>query len=350
MRNRGKGESHWLPVVVVALAVGAGAAFQLLIRQDYQTPPAPLPVSVVGVRLMGALGPAFAGDMVASRAGLFEQEGILIQLRPANDTSDSISSVASGVDAIGISRADSFLVARARGVPIIAFAAAFVESPAVFYVLQKSGLRTPQAFVGRPIGRRAGDDTAVIYDALIARLGLPRSMIRMVSVGSDLSMLLRGDVDVWPGHIGEEDYMLTRQGVDYTIIMPGSYGIHVPGTVYFASERTISEQPQLVQRYLKAVIAGWELAYGDMATSVPMIAAFHEKSLTLDYVHFVLEREREYLRPQAMRFGEYDDRQWRSLQDILVSQKLLKQPIDMSKAVTYEFLREAYRKPYTFGK
>jgi ABC-type nitrate/sulfonate/bicarbonate transport system substrate-binding protein len=353
MKHRKGRRNHWLPVAIVALVIAAGVAFQLVIRGGPPAPPTPSvpPASaLVSIRLMGAFGPTFAGEMMALRQKLFEREGVRVELRPADRANDPIVSVANGLDTIGISRADKFLVARAQRVPIVAFAAAFVESPGRFYVLQKSGIRAPKDFVGRRVGRRAGDDTAIIYDALIARLGLPRSMIHEVPVEADLSKLLDGDIDVWPGHVGQEDYALARQGVDYAAITPGSYGIHVPGTVYFATERTIREQPQLVQRFLKAVIAGWELTYADLTTSVPIIAAFDEQALAADDVRFTLEHQREYVRPPAARFAEFDDSKWRSLHEILLKQRLLERSVDLSTAVAYEFLNEAYRKAFTFGK
>jgi hypothetical protein len=38
-------------------------------------------------------------------------------------------------------------------------------------------LRAPTDFLGRWVGRRAGDDTAIVYKALIAKLVLPSSRI-----------------------------------------------------------------------------------------------------------------------------------------------------------------------------
>jgi ABC-type nitrate/sulfonate/bicarbonate transport system substrate-binding protein len=139
-------------------------------------------------------------------------------------------------------------------------------------------------------------------------------------------MLLNGDVDVWPGYVGEEDYALDRQGAGPVLIDPASYSVHLPGTVYFATERTIAERPQLVQHFLNGVVAGWGLAYADYDKSVPMIAAFDEERLAPDYIRFVLDRQREYLRPIAMRFGEFNDAQWRSLQDVLLARRLLDGP------------------------
>jgi ABC-type nitrate/sulfonate/bicarbonate transport system substrate-binding protein len=350
MRNPGSRRNFWLPPLLVAIAVVAGLIYQLAARRVPQPPRSAATVTSAGsLRLMSGFGPAFAGEMLAARVGLFEREGLQVELRVGGGAGDPINSVAGGSDMFGVTRADAFLLARARGAPIVAFAAGYIESPAVFYVLKRSGLRTPSDFVDRRIGRRSGDDTAIVYSALIAKLGLPRSRISEVSVEADLSMLLRGDVDVWPGHVGEEDYALSRQGVDHILIDPERYGVHLPGTVYFANEQTIAERPRLVQAFVKGVIAGWEFVYAKYASSVPIIAAFDEGRLTPDYIRFVLDRQREYLRPVDARFGEFNASQWRSLHNTLLAQRLFEEPVDLPKAVSYEFLRDAYRKPFSFG-
>jgi NitT/TauT family transport system substrate-binding protein len=347
MRNRSRERNYWLTAVLAVGIVATGLGYQpatLLPRQ------AALVGSAVSLRLMSAFGPASAGEMLAARAGLFERENLHVELRAGGDAGDPIVLVGRGTDMFGVARADSFLRARGKGAPIVAFAAGYIESPAVFYVLRKSGQRTPQDFIGRRVGRRGGDDTALSYTAMVERVGLPRSRISEVPVEADLSMLLRGDIDVWPGHIGEEDYALSKKNVEYTVINPGGYGIHLPGTVYFTSERTIAEQPQVVQKFLNGVIAGWQLTYADYSTSVPLISAFDEKRLTADYVRFGLEHQREYMRPLGMRFGEFNEGLWRSLEDILLSQRLLDRRVDMAAALSYDFLRDAYRRPLSFGK
>jgi len=57
---------------------------------------------------------------------------------------------------------------------------------------------------------------------------------------------------------------------------------------------------------------------------------------------FRLEQQRALLRPLGARFGEFDDIHWRSLQAILIQQRLLKEPLELSRAVTYDLLHDAY--------
>jgi ABC-type nitrate/sulfonate/bicarbonate transport system substrate-binding protein len=296
------------------------------------------------LRLNGTFDPDFAGEMVAAQAGLFEIEGLHIELKTGNYEADPVHMVSKGIDSFGVTGAESFLAARAQGAPIVAFAAAYLESPVVFYVLEKSGIRTPNDFFGKRIGLQPGQDTAMIYQALMAKLLLSRSEVHEVHVGSDVTMLLSGAVDVWPGHVGSEAYGLRQKGVGYNVLTPAAHGVHVPGTAYFTTERTIREQPELVRRFLRAVIRGWELTYADEAASIPLIASYDPTMLTPELVRFRLQQQREFLRPTGARFGELEDTHWRSLQNILVQQRVIKEPIDLSSAVTYDFLRDTYRR------
>jgi ABC-type nitrate/sulfonate/bicarbonate transport system substrate-binding protein len=347
-----KVQSRWVMLGTFSAVVLAVCFIYRLAAPSYLITPrqAAPQTSSASLRLMSAFGPAAAGVMVAERAGLFDREGLHLEIHAGHNAEDPISSVVNGTDTFGLTRADSFLLARAKGARIVAFAAGFVESPTIFYSLKQSGIRTPQDFAGRRIGYRASDGSALVYDTLVAWLGLPQSRLTNVPVTDDLSMLLRGDVDVWPGHIGAEDYALTEKGIDYYAINPENYGVHLIGSVFFATEQTIAKQPQLARRFLNGMVAGWNRVYGDYSISVPMIVSFDETRLTPDYVRFALDRQGEHLRSLAVRYGEFTDNQWRSLQGVLLSARRLDTNIDLRAAVNYDFLRDAYRKSPTFGQ
>jgi ABC-type nitrate/sulfonate/bicarbonate transport system substrate-binding protein len=339
--KRSTWRSLWPLLPVAAAAVLLYAQFMLRDAPPTQTL---TPASAHSLRLMSEPGPASAGEMLAASGGLFEREGLHLELKSGSSADDAIASVARGLDTFGVTRADRFIVARAGSARVVGFAAGLIENTTVFYTLKSSGVQTPADFVGRRVGHRT-DDTEISFRALVARLGLPRSRIAEVPVESDLSALTGGAVDVWPGHIGQEDYALAQQGAAYSLIDPAGYGIHLPGTVYFARESTIVDSPQLVLGFLKAVIAGWERAYEDPTRSAEEMAAANPDRLTADFVRFALDRQRPYLRPAATRIGEFSEAQWRSLNDALVAQRLIMAPADLSRAMTFDFLRDAYRMP-----
>jgi ABC-type nitrate/sulfonate/bicarbonate transport system substrate-binding protein len=319
------------------------AGYVLLHQPTGEPKAASAPLST-SLRLKGAFAPEFAGEMVAVQAGLFEGEGLHIELKAGDGEADSVHMVSSGIDSFGVADAGNFLKARANGAPVVTFAAEYLESPVVFYVPEKSGIRTPNDFVGKRVGYQPGQDTAMIYQALMAKLALSRSEVHEVRVSSDFVPFLNGLVDVWPGHAGIEAYVFRQRSFEYNVLAPANYGVHVPGTVYFTTERIVREQPSLVRRFLLAVLAGWERTYADESTSIPLIASYDPKILTPELIRFRLQQQREFLRPIGARFGEFEDAHWRSLQDILLQQRIIKEPIDLSRAVTYDFLRDVYRR------
>jgi ABC-type nitrate/sulfonate/bicarbonate transport system substrate-binding protein len=335
---------------MTVVAVASIGIFWLHQRTTAQSIDASTKSNEISLRLNGPFSPQYAGVMVAATSGLFERAGLGLEIKSVRADTDGTTLVSSGVDTIGIARSDEFLVARFKGAPVVAFAAGFLESPVVFYVLEKSGIHTPLDFIGKRIVRQAGQDTAIVYDALLAKLQISRGQIREVSKESNIAALIDGSLDVLPGHVGIESYDLQQQRIPYNVIYPYDYGVHMPGTVYFTTEDTIRSHPFLIQKFLDAVIAGWKLTYADYTKSVPLISAYDVKALPPDRVLFELKEQRDVVFPLGRRFTEFDDTQWKSLRDILINERMIDDTIDMSKAVNYDFLREAYRKPISFGK
>jgi NitT/TauT family transport system substrate-binding protein len=334
-------------VAIVAIVIIVAAADYLWRATESRFDVATKPTTV-SLRLNGLFGAKHAGEVVAARSKLFERNGIKIELKERAEGVDPIASVVNGYDTFGVTDSISFLMARSKGQPIVAFAAGFLESSIVFYSLEKSGIRAPQDFIGKRVGRRADTDSAIIYDALLKNTGLSRSQIRENATETDLEALLNDRVDVIPGHVGQQGFLLRQKGVPYTVIRVSDYGIHVPDTVYFTTEKFALDRPSVVQRVLQAIIAGWTMVYADTARSIPLIVAAG-KGLTLEQVQLELAAQRDFVMPLSRRIAEFDEQQWKQLRAILTSARLMDGSVDLTRAVNYDILKEAYRKPISFG-
>jgi ABC-type nitrate/sulfonate/bicarbonate transport system substrate-binding protein len=348
-RSRARGPLFNVRLVIVlflATAVVASASVLWNVTEKYGEVLSN-PTSVT-LRFNGPLGEKYAGEIVAAHAKLFERNGIAIELRRSGEGIDPIAAVVGGADTFGVTDSISFLNARDKGQPIVAFGAGLIENSIVFYTLEKSGIRAPQDFIGKRVGRRAGTDSAILYDALLKNTGLSRSQIRESATETDLDALLSDRVDVIPGRIGREGFLLRQKNVPYTVIRVSDYGIHVPDTVYFTTEKLVFDRPSLVQRFLQGAIAGWTMTYADTAKSIPLIVAAG-KDLTPEQVQFELAAQRDFVMPLSRRVAEFDDQQWKQLRAILTSARLMDGSVDLSRAVNYDILKEAYRKPISFG-
>ena len=330
-------------LVLIALAlIAAGAWFYF--NQE------PSPVTSGGeplktsLRLKWVYDPGFAGEMVAAKKGFFKEEGVEVELKPGGFESDPIKLVASGNDTFGVTGADTFLLAREKGVPIVAFAAGYIDTAVVFYSKKDSGITKPQDFEGKKVAYQAGQDTATVYEALLRKTNVDREKITEVPVKFDFSPFLTGQVDVWGGYAATQSYILQQKEIPYNVITPSDYGINFLGTVYFTSEKFMTENPKAVQAFTDALIKGWEFTYSNTDEAIPLIASYDEKNLTPDLIKDNLEKQKASILPDEAKYGDFSMEKWKATQDILVEQKLLKESIDLEKAMTTKFLDKHYKR------
>jgi hypothetical protein len=73
------------------------------------------------------------------------------------------------------------------------------------------------------------------------------------------------------------------------------------------------------------------------------------KGLTPEQAQFELAAQRDFVVPLSRRVAEFDDQQWKQLRATLTSARLMDGSVDLGRAINYDILKEAYRKPISFG-
>ena len=295
------------------------------------------------LRLKWVYDPGFAGELVAKHEGFFDHAGIPMDIRPGGFEADPVKLVASGADTFGVCGADSFLLAREAGVPIVAFAAGYLQTPVVFYAKADGGIKAVTDFAGKRVGVQAGQDTETIYAAMLQKHGLKRENVKEVPVKYDFSPFLDGLVDVWPGYAATQSYVLNEKHIAYRIITPAESGIAFIGTVYFSSESFVREHPDKVQKFLDAVITGWELAYSNRQVAVTALESYDPATLTKAVIDWNLDKQAASIRPEGRRFCELRSDELAQMSELLRQQGIMKNPVDIRAAFDDSFLQRHYK-------
>ncbi len=337
-RTRSSGK-RILAIGLAALAL-AGTGL-LLLRPDAAPVRAPTRPTAVAVKLLldGPIGARFAGELAASRQNYFSSR---IELAAQPDP-DFVQTVARQ-HAIGVTSGHKFLLATWRGVPVTAFAASFLDTSIAIFTLESSGLRRPADLVGKRVGYRRASEGDVVFDAMMAQLGLPRSQISKVADRDSFDALRAGEVDAILAAIDAQPDPTSSAFVKLNVIKPQDYGIHVPGLVYFASNTLVHEQPSMIADVLQGLIRGWQFTYADYARSVPVLAGAGSGSPNPERLKFELQQQRPLVLPTGGRIGDYDESRWRTLRDILLFAKLGEEDVPLAQTVNYQFLRDVYRR------
>ncbi len=295
------------------------------------------------LKLSSPISPSSAGTIVALSDGLFLREGLSLALVAGADDSDAISAVAADENTIGLASAAAFLKARAEGLPIVAFAASYIVNSAEFYSLPRVSVLGPSDLEGKRIGYRPGPEISTLLQAFIAQNAVAQSKLQMVESDTPLQDLLDQKIDVLVGHSDIEGQELERLNVDYRSLSPDSFGVHFAGPVYFAHQHAFSRQRNL-QKFLIATANGWKAVYSDYERTVPIVARTIDAPLPSPLISRLLDAQRRLLRPFGTRFGELDSRRLQLLQAQLLQRRVIREPIDLTRAINYDVLKDTYRR------
>lgn len=229
----------------------------------------------VSLRLAWVYDMAEVGIFVAKDQGLYEKEGIDLEIKPGGFGLDPFKLVAAGTDDFGVGGAVNLLLAREKGMPLVAVAAEFQETPVGFIVRKDSGIKNFTDFRGKRVGVQTGADTDTLYRALLMKNGMTSDDVKEVPIQFDPKPFVSGQIDVLPGYVTNQPITLANQGIETNVITAASQGLSIYGNVYFANESTLNGNPDLVKRFLRATEAGWKLA---MQNPELAIAAIKKRS------------------------------------------------------------------------
>lgn len=250
---------------------------------------------------------------IAGKAqGFFEEEGIELEIRPPSGGQQNEVFIGTGREQFGLANADSFIKARASGLPVVAIMADQPDTPFSVISLEKNGIDTPEKMEGKKL---AWFQTNVegLLEPLLNAGGLTRDDIEFVAVarGSEVQMLAAEQVDALFGYAFGQSLTLEMRGFPTNVMPVKNFGAKFYGTVVYTNEDMIENNPELVERFLRAAIKSYSWTADNKREAVAeVIKLSPDRDLDLETqkseIIFGLYDSQEY----ANGFGMMNDEKW----------------------------------------
>lgn len=325
-----------LAAVIILLLAAGGIGTYLLTRNGDSANG-----ETVSFRLKWLFLANYAESFVAKEKGFWSKRRLDVSVHPGGFENDSIKLVAAGSDQFGITGGDDLLIARSKGIPIVAIAAIYQDTPVAFFVRSDSGIQEPKNFAGRRVGRKYGTNVDTQYLIMLRRADIKESAITHVPVKFDLSPILTGQVDVYPGYAMGQPEDLRSKGFDIRVIRASEHEIKSYGNVLFTTEKMIADNPDLVQRFVSGYLNGLEYTIEHPDEAVDITLKYNEK-LNRDVQRQVIRATFPFWRPApGFKPGTMAQRRWDETQSVLLDGGVLKSPVDLGRAFNNRFV-EAY--------
>jgi putative hydroxymethylpyrimidine transport system substrate-binding protein len=233
-------------------------------------------LETVGVALDWYPNANHAGLYLAQERGYYAEEGLAPEFYTPSDPTTVLQTVGAGRDDFGISYQTDILLARAAGVPVVSVLA-LVQAPLQgIMVLADSGITRPRDLVGKTVGYPGIPSQEAFLATMLEDDGATMDGVDLVNIDFNLVPgLISGQVDASLGAFWTHEPILAEQeGYPTNVLKVDDWGVPpYYELVIAASEDTVTERSELVERFLRATRRGYEGAIADPAAGIAALRA-----------------------------------------------------------------------------
>ncbi|QIN77555.1 pyrimidine biosynthesis enzyme [Rubrobacter marinus] len=283
-----------------------------------------------------------AGVYVAQERGFFEDENLEVEIQQPSDPAAVLQLVAAGRSEFGISYENEVTNAAVREIPVQSVMAIMQEPLNSIIALEGSGIDGPEDLAGKRIGYAGQSFGTAVIDTVVEEAGADPASVEKINVGYDLRpALTSGRVDaIVDAYWNIEAVELEREGFETNVIRLPEVGVPNYNELLVAtSDDYARENPEVVRRFVSALVRGHEAALEDSEAARDALLAANEE-LDPEVAARTLELTVPIFGSGGGPVGYQDPEEWEAYIAWAVENGVLEEKVDVGDAMTNEFLPE----------
>ena len=261
----------------------------------------------------------FAGYYVALEKGFYKEAGLDVILRPNGYNGSFVSpvdAVVSGDAQFGISNS-GLVLDYLNGKPVVALAATLQHSAVSWLVLEKSGIRSIHDMVNKRLMTVFPLSESLELLEPFRAEGIDPKKLNLTQTIFDLQPLIDGKIDAYDAYVTNEPFLLEQKGIPYRIIDPRTYGIDFYGDVLFTSQAELQNNPERVEAFRKASMAGWRYAMAHPDEIIDLIVNKYAPQKNREHLRFEARAMRNLMQPDIIEIGHMNPGRWLRIAEIM---------------------------------
>ncbi len=201
-----------------------------------------------------------AAYWVALDKGYFSAEGLDVTLENSKGSGDSIAKVDTGGADAGLADSAVVIASKARGTTIKVVGMVFDKTPLNIFSSKDNPVTSPKQLEGKTIGAPANDGQRQMWPAFAKANNIDDSKVTWVNIEptAKVAALAEKRVDTVADYTTGLPLYEKPMGVGNVVAMPwADHGFDMYSMSIMASEKTMTERPEVLKKFLKAAYMGW---------------------------------------------------------------------------------------------
>ncbi|MCF4165320.1 ABC transporter substrate-binding protein [Zavarzinia compransoris] len=220
-----------------------------------------------------------AAYYLAQSEGLFEAEGLDVDLVSGRGSSDSITKVATGAADMGEGGLDALFTAKVgTEVPVVAVMPVYTKAPDSLVTTAASGITGLKDVAGRKVATSPFTSSNGPWPFLLQANGVDPESVELIKADASTlpAMLAAGRVDAIIQYVTSAPQtvdLLESTGATPAIVPWAEYGLDGYSSTVFVSEAFLAEHRDVVLRFVRALVKAERLMQDDPALAAAAVKA-----------------------------------------------------------------------------
>lgn len=283
------------------------------------------------------------GYYQAIATGIYKRYGLDVKLQQGGPQVNQALLLAAGRLEFNIAT-NSFVPLNfvAQNIPMVAVAAMFQKDPSVLIAHPGQGDDSFAALNGKPI--MIGADTRIgSWIFLKRKFGYTDDQIRPYTFS--VAPFLADPKAIQQGYLSSEPFTIEAAGVKPVVLLIADAGYSSYSSLIATSTKLVRDNPDLVQRFVKASIEGWySYLYGDPAPGNALIKRDNPE-MTAALLAYGIAKIKEYGivdSGDAKKYGigAMTEARWRDFFETMAAAGVYPKDMDFKKAFTLQFVNQ----------
>jgi NitT/TauT family transport system substrate-binding protein len=280
--------------------------------------------------------PEQGGYFAAIAEGYYRAEGLDVTILPLGQYTSGLQVVSSGSAEFGLGASDQILEASSNGLPLVAIGATMQHDPQAIMVHKDSPVHDFAGLEGHSVAAQPG---ATWFKFIVSKYHLKD--VRETPATHSIANFLADSNYIQQIFVTSEPYFVKNAGADFRTMLISSAG-YDPYRVFFTRKDYMEQHPDIVAKFVRATIKGWQEYLRDPGPANALILKLNpaQNPAQMEFTLHALKDGRFITGPDASgaEIGKMTPARWAATNEQLTTLGVIRKPIDPTTAYTLKFL------------